>query len=99
MSSRREFLKNTSTIGFGLVTIPNIALGVPIANTKEKINMGIIGVGLRGTAHLKNLLLRDDVNITAICDIDNERLKIAEKIISEAGAVRPKLFGKDASWN
>ncbi len=95
MSSRRKFVKNTSALGFGLVTMPNIALGIPIPNTREKLKIGIIGVGLRGTAHLKNLLLRDDVNITALCDIDNDRLKIAEKIISKAGAIKPKLFGKD----
>ncbi|MFN8946617.1 MAG: gfo/Idh/MocA family oxidoreductase, partial [Alphaproteobacteria bacterium] len=37
---------------------------------REKLKLGILGVGMRGQVHLAELLRRDDVAITAICDID-----------------------------
>ncbi len=61
----------------------------------EKLNVGMIGVGLRGTNHLQNLLLRKDVNITAICDIDASRITLAKDLISKAGGIPPKVFGSN----
>ena len=55
----------------------------------------MIGVGLRGTHHLENLLLRKDVNITAICDIDPKRIELAINKINNKGFKRPLTFGKN----
>jgi len=71
---------------------PNIALGVTSNNTKEILKVGLIGVGLRGTNHLNNVLLREDVLVTAICDIDPARIKIALDYISKNGQNAPKVF-------
>ncbi len=51
----------------------------------RKVKMGLIGVGLRGRNHLDLLLQRNDVEITAICDIDPESISKARKMISDAG--------------
>ncbi len=61
----------------------------------SKINVGLIGVGLRGTNHLNNLLLRDDVNIVAICDIDQDRITLNLDLMDKAGQKKPEVFGKD----
>ncbi len=61
----------------------------------NKINVGLIGVGLRGTNHLENLLLRDDVHVAAICDIDPERIKLNLDHIQKAGKKQPEIFGKN----
>ena len=91
MTTRRNFIRNTSIAGLGLVAVPGFA------NTSfsaaDKLNVGLIGVGLRGTNHLQNLLLRKDVNVTAICDLDDNRLAIAKKYIAEAKGKVPKVFG------
>ena len=41
----------------------------------EKLKIGIIGFGFMGHVHLRELSKRDDIQITAICDIDAEKLK------------------------
>lgn len=93
MNSRRDFIKKTSIAGAGIAFMPNLTFG--FNSNSEKLKIGLIGVGLRGTNHLENLLLRNDVNITAICDIDPVRTKLAvEKIISK-GYKKPLVFGKD----
>ncbi len=41
------------------------------------------------------MLLRDDVLVAAICDIDPKRIAIALEIIDKAGENKPKVFGKN----
>lgn len=91
MATRRAFIRNTSLMGAGLMAVPGFARNT--FSAMEKINVGLIGVGLRGTNHLENLLLRKDVNITAICDIDQNRINLAKKLIADAGGKSPKVFG------
>ena len=94
MNKRRNFLKKTAVATAGLAVAPNLAWA---SNTlvDKKLNIGLIGVGLRGTNHLSNLLQREDVNIKAICDIDPKRITIAEELIAKAGFSSPKVYGKD----
>ena len=95
MSNRRKFLKNTAIVGAGMTVLPNIASGFYSNSYDEKLNVGLIGVGLRGTNHLRNLLMRSDVTITAICDLDTERIAIAKKLMDESGNKAPKVFGSN----
>lgn len=93
MGSRRNFVKKTAIVGTGLALAPSLTFGIN-TGSKEKLNVGLIGVGLRGTNHLNNVLLRDDVNVVAICDIDQRRNTIALDMIAKADQPKPKVFGK-----
>lgn len=95
MSSRRKFVKNTSIFGTAVALAPGLAHGTMYRSIGNKLNIGLIGVGLRGTNHLSNLLRRDDVHIAAICDIDENRIGVAMDLISKANRRKPKSFGKD----
>ena len=95
MSSRRSFVKKSAIAGAGLALAPSISLGAAKGAIAAKLNVGLIGVGLRGTNHLNNLLLRDDVNVAAICDVDDSRIRLALDIIAKKGKGKPKTFGKD----
>jgi len=91
--TRRDFIKKSAIIGAGLSVFPQFAFGG--ISPKQKLKVGLIGVGLRGTNHLNNLLDRDDIIVTAICDIDQRRIKIAQDLIAEKGGIKPKVFGKN----
>ncbi len=93
MNSRRKFIKKTSILGATTIIAPSFTYGVFNASENDKLNVGLIGAGLRGTNHLENLLLRKDVNVTAICDVDPSRIGIAKDLISKAGGKAPKVFG------
>ena len=92
MTTRRKFITQTAIAGAAMGLAPRLAFGQTL--TKQKLNVGLIGVGLRGTNHLNNLLQRKDIQIGAICDIDPKRIAIANKHISDAGYKAPKMFGK-----
>lgn len=89
---RREFIRTSGLVGLGAAILPNLAFANPL---KKTLNLGFIGVGLRGEEHLKNALYRSDVNIVAICDIDKERLKFAQDLIKEKGHKAAIEFGEE----
>ncbi len=92
MTTRRNFVKNTALAGAALTTLPGWSLNTTSTAVEEKLRVGLIGVGLRGTNHLNNLLLRSDCLVTAICDIDPKRNEIALGMIAKAGQKKPKVF-------
>ena len=93
MSSRRNFIKKSMIVGCGITMVPNLTFGITNNINEEKLNIALIGVGLRGTNHLENLLKRSDINIFAICDIDINRINIALELINKAGKKKPQIFG------
>jgi predicted dehydrogenase len=97
MSTRRDFVKTTAAAGAGLAIAPQLSWNSK-GDDQEKLNLALIGVGLRGTNHLNNALQRDDVTIGAICDIDDSRIAIALKMIDEAGQPKPEVFNK-GEWD
>lgn len=94
--SRRVFVKNMALATASLSLAPSLSFGYDLNNTQDKLRLGFIGVGLRGTNHLNNALLREDIEITAICDIDKVRTDMALASIKEAGQKPPKVYGSNA---
>lgn len=94
--NRREFVRN-SGITAAATVLPSSSL---FAGTEaEKVKVAMIGVGLRGQNHLNLLLKRSDVDLVAICDIDERMLKSAKAMIAKSGKAMPKIFtGDDYSW-
>lgn len=95
MNQRRSFIKKTTMTGAGIALLPNLTLGNSLTKDTQKLRVGVIGVGLRGTNHLNNLLKREDVVVIAICDIDPNRIQIAQDHIQKAGQKKAKTFGKN----
>ena len=89
---RRTFVKNTALATAGFSFIPSIRLR---ANEDKKIRIASIGVGLRGQNHLDNLLRRNDVDVIAICDIDERMLGMAADVIKKSGKTMPQIFKGD----
>ncbi len=93
--NRRHFLKNVSIASGGSILLPSGALFAmhSIANTNVKI--AIIGTGLRGQDHLELLLRRSDVEVVAICDINDRMLKDAKTLITKFNKKMPEVFTGD----
>ena len=98
-NSRRDFLKTTGLLGLGLTFLPQtLKAGEPQINplgfNEQKIKIGFVGIGARGITLLKGLLNFDIVEIPAICDIREDRVDRAEKVIMDAGLSKPKKYSK-----
>lgn len=92
---RRDFIKNGALATAGITILPTGSL---FAKDTGKVRLGYIGVGARGMNHIKEGLLRDDVEIVAICDTQESSLKICRAAIAKAGRTAAKEYtgGLDA---
>jgi len=107
--SRRNFMVHTAIGGAGLVLAPELLspqagsaapkgagatmMGVPF-EPKERVRLGIIGVGGRGISLLKDLLTVDNVDIKAICDIIPAKVEHAQKMVADGGQAKPVGLSK-----
>src|ERR1700744_4371894 len=91
---RRDFIKQGALATAGLTLLPTGSL---FADT-SKARLGFIGVGLRGRNHVGEALLRDDVDIVAICDTQESSLKYCREQFTKAGKKLPAEYtgGLDA---
>jgi len=71
--SRRDFIKKSALtvagISVGTAAFPTIDVKGTIIGTNDKVRMGIIGVGNRGTQLLQALTQVPDFKLTALCDL------------------------------
>jgi hypothetical protein len=74
-------------------TANSTMIGVPFA-ARERVRLGIIGVGGRGSSLLENLLAIDKVEVKAICDLVPEKVSRAQKAVTDAGQPQPIGFSK-----
>jgi predicted dehydrogenase len=80
---RRTLLKQ----GVGLLAAP-LVLTSKVAGRalppSERVTVGFIGVGMMGRAHLRRMVNNPDVQILAVCDVDEWRLKDAHALVEAA---------------
>jgi hypothetical protein len=93
-TSRRQFLQGaaaTTAAAMALDAQPSTqsVMNMPFQAGNPRI--GIIGVGGRGTALLRNLLAADG-QITALCDIVPEKAQNGQTLVGQAGQKPPALY-------
>lgn len=91
MSNRRQFIRNVSAAS-AAVAISSSSFAKNFIKADEKVRIGVIGTGLRGQSHLDLLIRRKDVEVTAICDINDRMLTSAKQQFSKAGKALPKIY-------
>lgn len=89
-NNRREFVKTGVTASLGLAISPALSFGSISKN--EKVRIAFIGVGLRGQNHLRNILMRKDVEVPAICDIDPVSIRSAKDMFVQHDHPMPRIY-------
>lgn len=93
--NRRAFVRNTTLATAAFSMLP--ASQLFSRSTKSKVNLAIIGVGLRGQNHLELALKRSDTEVVAICDINERMLADSLDMIKKSGKPAPKVFKGDVN--
>jgi predicted dehydrogenase len=88
-SSRREFIKTATAVSLGASLLPSYGF---VSNTESRVKIGFIGVGLRGQNHLEQALLRKDVEVVAICDVQQRMIDISLGLVATAGKPKPHII-------
>ena len=85
--NRRKFIKTTA-----LATTASFLPSSLFARSSNKLQVGIIGTGLRGQWMTKLLLDRSDVDIPVICDIDERMIDMVLNVFEKQGRPKPKIY-------
>jgi hypothetical protein len=88
-TTRRDFLRATIA-GAGISMLPSAILSAKDAETK--VRLGFIGVGLRGQNHLDLALRRNDVEVVAICDVQQRMIDMSKDLIKKSGKPMPQVI-------
>ena len=85
--NRREFVKTAVATGVATAMIPTTVFG-----SSKKLQIGVIGTGLRGQWMTKLFMDRNDVDVPVICDIDERMINMVLKVYENKGRPAPKIY-------
>jgi predicted dehydrogenase len=94
--NRRNFIKASALTAAALTINQSIKAFAPAK--KDKIRIGMIGVGFRSHEHMGNFLQREDVEITAIADPQQRSIDEALKVFKEYNRPQPVIY-KNGSYD
>ena len=89
--NRRKFIKTTVIAGTAATVIPKSLFSF---QARKRVKIGIIGTGMRGQWILWLAAKYPEVDIPAICDIDEGMVSSALKILKDAGKPKPRVYKK-----
>ena len=78
-NTRRQFL------------VASAAAAQTWAGANDRVRLAIIGVGSRGTAHIKEILPGPNVEIAALVEVDGARAEAASQLVFERTGKRPVI--------
>ena len=83
---RRTILKQ----GAGLLVAPLILPRIGLKAASDRINVASIGVGIMGNGNMRRMLSNPDLQLVAVCDVDEWRLNDARDTVETAYAAETK---------
>ncbi|HIN19530.1 MAG TPA: Gfo/Idh/MocA family oxidoreductase [Candidatus Marinimicrobia bacterium] len=89
---RKKFIQTSAVAGLGTAILPKLAFSDIVSN--KRIKIGVIGTGLRGQWVLWLAAKYPEIDIPAICDIDDDMIESALKILKDAQKPEPKVYKK-----
>jgi predicted dehydrogenase len=89
---RRDFVKTGAGTALGMSLAPGALLGRDRRGPADRLRLGFIGMGGRGSWLLGLALRRDDTEIKAVCDIVPEKAQRAVEAVTAAGRKEPRQF-------
>lgn len=87
---RREFLARSAGLAGALAAFGDSAW----AQDRKPVRVGIIGVGGRGTGHVRDLLAVPGVQLRAVCDINPTRVEAVQNMTQKVGQPRPEGYSR-----
>ncbi len=93
--SRRKFLATAGALAAPLL-LPSRVLGrAGNIAPGDKINVGFIGLGSRGSDHLRTLLPRPDVQVLGVCEVFRSKAEKAKQKVDEHYGTKDCLVTQD----
>jgi predicted dehydrogenase len=91
--SRRNFIRTGAVATLGMSVIPKSAF--PVESEAKTVKVGVVGTGNRGTSHVNCLLTIEGVEIVALCDLFEDKVRNAAGVCRKAGRREPSVYFGD----
>src|SRR6187455_837472 len=72
-NSRRKFIRNSAVAGAGFFIVPRHVIGRGFIAPSDKLRIAGIGAGGKGQSDLAEFAKSPNVNIVALCDVDDRQ--------------------------
>ncbi len=105
MQNRRDFLRNTLCAGAAFAGMNALradslratgASGAPMigfaCKPMEQVRVGVVGLGSRGGGMIRRVSKLPGVVVTAICDIQDEKIAQMQQLLAKQKQPEPKVF-------
>jgi len=94
--SRRRFLQDSLAL-LAVTALPApVFASVKVARKQtspnDRIGAAVIGFNGQGKSHIRQLLAQPDVDLVALCDVDEAVWPVGLKIVEDAGRPKPKTY-------
>lgn len=89
-TSRRTFLKQA---GAGSLALAAVQQSRANADDNDRLQVALIGAGGMGSNHLRYLSARKDIDLVSVCDVDQNRLATAVKLVESTSGKAPQGIG------
>lgn len=90
---RRQFLERAAAMS-ALMAGSGQAASAMQAKPLATVRLGFIGVGGRGSGHVRDVLRIPQVKLNAVCDINPTRVEAIQNWAQKAGQARPEGYSK-----
>jgi len=92
-ATRRQFLQAGAVGGAAIAMLGATSATASPQPPERQIRIGVIGVGPRGRWHVVNMLNNcPDVTITAVCDLQEDRVKMAADMVKQTRGTEPASY-------
>ncbi len=90
---RREFIKKSAKGTIALGTAPLIFTNSNWKGANDRVNIAVIGIGGMGQVHIQEYQKLNNVEVTALCDVDENLFAgRVKKHFTDKGLREPKLY-------
>src|SRR6266851_6450779 len=68
------------------------AMALPMMGANDKVNVAVVGVGGRGSAHVREYLGIPNAHIGALCDVNTAATERNEQVVVKSQGDKPKIY-------
>ena len=68
------------------------AMALPMMGANDKVNVAVVGVGGRGSGHVREYLGIPNAHIGALCDVNTAATERNEQVVVKSQADKPKIY-------
>ncbi len=93
--TRRDFIKKSTTSGAGLAALGGISFIThpeKVFGANDRVRVAVVGIRGRGFSHIRNFSQEPNVEVAAICEVDETVMRQRLADMEKAGMPKPKTY-------